>query len=91
MKIKKPHPHAEQKPKIVSSLTNKEIFHIFDDLGCLPTRLKNIADISAQRAMEELKIPNDAWFDGPCWDYEEKCVAMRAIDYFIADINGGKL
>ena len=78
---------ADTKPKIVSSLTEEEIKEVFYDIGSFLPALRAVANAAAQRAIEDLRLPEFHWFA----KIINKDTAMDAITRFIADKKEGKL
>ncbi len=80
----------DEKPKIVSSLTDEEIQRAwkatYDEVN-----LRNIANVAAQRAIGDLKAPDMHWIAHNCDEWDSRITFIDGIKRYLRDVKEGKL
>ena len=91
---------VEQKPKIVSSLTDKELCEAYwkKNVGFYTTLVDDIrpvANAAAQRAIDDLRMPDEAWFSKIQRDNGDYVMSFqyleRYLERYLNDLKEGKL
>jgi len=86
---------VEQKHKIISSLTDEELFKIADngnsykeDINCAINRL--IADAGARRAIEDLEPPGYLWLAENLTNASDMLPYFYLLEKYLAAVKAGK-
>ncbi len=82
---------AEQKLKFVSSLTNDALIDLTWNTENSMEIYRKIANAAAQRAVEELKMPDMPWITHNCDEWDSRITFIEGIKRYLRDLKEGKL